>query len=421
MGDYIWRGGAAVVTGVSETIFAGANWTGDGALTCTMTAEDGTTQTSVLSTTAVTLEAQRDLFLTQLQGESQNLFAAVTWTSSSTTTILGTAKVPGVPFYSAVADTDTAGGITHNKDGTGNSVLSEGPEDWNTDGSGNYNSTNWIGGDGLDSVKPPNGNHAVRFNQGAWSARYGMNQTTGVNEIRVTEGFTGDIGDPVNGNYLILDMDTGGAGALYINKTQGRVWITCIGENAYITGTAAGADAVKFGAASDLTGIRITGSGVRGTVTCATGMVLDNIVMAECPAAILIAGAVTDLDRVDVGAGRCELTMANQSVAVHVVVFGSGTVIHNSNNSAGTVLLWQCYGGRSEYNGQGNLTNLKVYAGVFTIENSTADVVTIATTNQYGGQVTEGGMQSAIWTNYYKQGGGSDISATINQWGTATD
>ena len=57
MADGIWKGGAAIVTGVSETILTGANWSGYGNLTATLTDEAGSTQTSVLATTAVTLQA----------------------------------------------------------------------------------------------------------------------------------------------------------------------------------------------------------------------------------------------------------------------------------------------------------------------------------------------------------------------------
>ena len=146
------------------------------------------------------------------------------------------------------------------------------------------------------------------------------------------------------------------------------------------------------------------------------GMTLDNIVMVNCPSCNMAVGAVLDLDRVEVGAGVCELTMAARTVAVRVQVWGSGTVIHNSNNSGGTVLLWECYGGRSEYNGQGILTKLLVFGGLFTLENSTADLVTITTTNQDGGTVVEGGMNNATWSTYNHNGGIANVSATINNW-----
>ena len=108
--------------------------------------------------------------------------------------------------------------------------------------------------------------------------------------------------------------------------------------------------------------------------------------------------------------------MVGRTLVVRVQVWGSGTVIHNSNNSTATVALWETYGGRSEYNGQGNLTLLKVHGGLFTLENSTADAVQITTTNQYGGTITEGGMNNATWSTFNRLGGGGSISATINQW-----
>ena len=423
--EYIWVGGATTVTGVATITytFNSTGWSNGDTPDVVMLDEAGTSQTSTHTIAGGPANAQavRDAILVTLQAETQSLFLQVTFASSGTDTITATAKVAGIPahFNKTLTDADASTGdgvVVLLQDGSGSSVLSEGPEDWDVDGSGNYNSSNWETAQGATQTKPPDGNNNVKFNQGAWSARYGLNQGTGVDEIRITQGFTGDIGDPVNGFYLILDIDNANAKALYVDKTEGRVWITCIGENAFITGLPPGADALKFGAASDLTGVIVTGPGARGTITCVTGMTLDNIVMVECPACNMAVGSVLDLDRVDVGAGVCELTMVGRTLVVRVQVWGSGTVIHNSNNSTATVALWETYGGRSEYNGQGNLTLLKVHGGLFTLENSTADAVQITTTNQYGGTITEGGMNNATWSTFNRLGGGGSISATINQW-----
>ena len=270
---------------------------------------------------------------------------------------------------------------------------------------------------GDEQTKPPDGANNVKFNQGAWSARYGLNQTTGVDEFRITPGFTGDIGDPANGFYLILDVDNASPKSLFINKTKGRVWMTCTCDTVFVTGLPLGADALKFGAASVVGSLAITGQSVRGTVTCTGGMVLDVIVMVDCPACHLAVGAVTSLDRVHVNAGTCEMTMVSQSIAIEVQVWGSATVIHNSTSATATVAVWECRGGRSEYNGQGVLPLLKVFGGLFTLENSTADAVQITTTNQYGGTVIEGVMDNATWSTYNRIAGNVDISGTIIQGG----
>ena len=445
MADVIWKGGAAIVTGVSETILTGANWSGDGNLTATLTGEDGSTQTSVLATTAVTLQAQRDLFLTKLQGEVQTLFAAITWSSLSTTTILGTVKVPGVPITtvgSTVVDTDTNGGITHNVNGTGNSVLSEGPEDFDVDGSGNYASSNWIGVDDAVSIKPSTGDNA-RFNQGSWSVRYGLQTGVNCNTIRLTEKWTGDYGDPVAGYFLDMDATDGGDKAMYISKRTGRVWATIDCDNVFIRSTAAGAQAVRFGGASVIKddgvagdgGIHCTGPGVRGTVQVNAGADLSNFHVGAGTSGTYIINAPLDLFRCIIGSGNCDMNMAAKGIhddgnvlsagelehSGRIQVYGSGTVRHFGTNATANVPLIEVLGGRVEYNGPGTLTRLKMKGGTFSLENSRVDAVTVIDTVQHGGHVEEGGQVNVSWTRFYAPGGTQNISATINQYSTTNE
>ncbi len=425
--EYIWAGGAAVVTGVTTITytFNSTGWSNGDTPDVVMLNEAGTAQTSAHTIAGTPTDATdvRDAILATLQAETQSLFLAVTFASSGSTAITATVKVPGVPAYfnKTLTDADASAGdgvVVLLQDGSGSSVLSEGPEDRNTDGSGNYSSTNWRTAAGADQVKPANGTSNVKFPQGSWDMRYGLNDTSGYDEIRRTSRYTGTIGDPAAGFYWIADIDNAAAKALFIDAIQGETWITCVGENAFIVGTGAGANAVKFGAASDLTGVYCTGQGVRGTVTCPTGMALDNIEMTDCPQAFMDVGGVTSLDRVDVGAGICDLDMGTNTVAVRLQTWGSGVITHKATVAVGNVSvpLAEVYGGRMEWNGEGKLTLLKVHGGLFTLENSVADVATITTTNQTGGVVEEGGMNNAIWTTYNQNGGTANVSATINKW-----
>ena len=138
MAEYIWVGGAAVVTQV-DTFTVALTWAAADVLRITLTAEDATTQFVEATSTGTTEETDvRDVMLALLQADVQTLFVQVTWAGSGTLAITGTTKVPGVPVYSAVSST-TAG------DGTWvlvNTTLSEGPEDWNVDGSLTYSSSN---------------------------------------------------------------------------------------------------------------------------------------------------------------------------------------------------------------------------------------------------------------------------------------
>ena len=149
-------------------------------------------------------------------------------------------------------------------------------------------------------------------------------------------------------------------------------------------------------------------------------MALDNIEMTNCPSAHMSVGGVTSLDRVDIGAGVCQLDMGSVTpvVAIRMQTWGSGVIIHHSTVAVDSpsCALAEVYGGRMEWNGEGILTALKVHAGTFTLENSTADVATITTTDQSGGVVEEGGINNAIWTTYNQNGGNANVSATINKW-----
>ena len=124
MATVIWKGGASTVAQVQTDEFTGTTWTGGATLTATFTDEGGSTQTVTLATTNVTEEVQRDLFLTVLQNDIQTLPLAITFTSSSTDTIVSTAKIAGVPFYLVISENDAAGGITEVNDGTGSSARS---------------------------------------------------------------------------------------------------------------------------------------------------------------------------------------------------------------------------------------------------------------------------------------------------------
>ena len=116
------------------------------------------------------------------------------------------------------------------------------------------------------------------------------------------------------------------------------------------------------------------------------------------------------------GAGHGDLDEGSGRMVTGVRGWGSATVIRRGLVGA-TVALWEGFGGLSEYNGEGPLTLLQWHTGTFSLENSTADTVTISTTNQRGGIVTDaGGAVNVVWSVYNKSGGGGSNSATPNQF-----
>ena len=422
MATIVWKGGATTVAQVQTDEFTGTTFTGDGTLTATFTDEGGSTQTVTLSTTNVTEEVQRDLFLTTLQANTQSLPSAVTFTTSGTDIIVSTAKVPGIPFYLVIAETDTAGGITEVKDGTGASARSEGPEDFNVDGGSGYTGSNWVTVDDAVSVKPPAASD-VLFNQGFWSVRYGLQTGLNQNSIRMSQRWTGTYGDPVGGFYLDMDATNSGDKVMFIDKIQGDVWATVECDNVFIVSTAPGANAVRFGAASfigddgnvGIGGIVCHGPGVRGTVQVLSGATLYNFRVGGDTSGTYVVGAVVAPYNFECGSGLMDLNLGTVEMnsSGRVLVFGSGTVRHFGTQNGDTIVLWEQIGGRGEPNGPCGITLLDVRGGIVTFENNKSEV-TVATAELYGGQIIEGGGAAITFTVFNKHGGSSSVSATIN-------
>jgi len=431
MATIIWKGGASTVAGVNTTVFAGGTWSGDGVIRFRMTDEAGNNQDSSLTTTIVTSEAQRDLMLTQLQAVTQSLFTAITWTASGTDTILATAKVPGIPFILVASESndDTNGTITHVSNGDTASVLSEGPEDFLVDGSGNYTNSNWVTTEDAVSVKPPAASD-VLFNQGTWSVRYSLQTGLNQNSIRMSPRWTGTYGDPVGGFYLDMDATNAGDKVMFIDKTQGDVWATVECDNVFIVSTAPGANAVRFGAASNIGddgnvgigGIVCHGPGVRGTVQILSGATLYNWRVGGDTSGTYICGAVVAPYNFECGSGLMDLNLGTVGInrdAVSaiapggVLVYGSGTVRHFGLNAEDTIAKWVQIGGRGEPNGPCGILLLDVRGGIVSFENNRS-AVTVTLTELYGGQIIEGGGAAVTFTAFNQHGGSSSVSATIN-------
>ena len=254
----------------------------------------------------------------------------------------------------------------------------------------------------------------VRVSTGSWDIKYGLNQSgVNLNEFRITPGYTGSIGDGVNGLYLRIAVSNAGDEAMTINGRGDEMWLDinhC--ENVHVTGLKRGANALQL--KGDVDFVHISGAEVRGTITMADAMVLDEV-FCGAAGAIVNIGKVTNLDTVRVGAGT--VTIDKAAVAVRVKVWGTGHCIHTGAHSSYTVLLWESSGGVSEYLGQGTLTTLEVDDGLFTLVNSTADAVTITTVNQEGGVITDsGGAVNVSYGVFNRSGGIGAVGASVAQY-----
>ena len=426
MAEVMYIGGAAIVTQVDTITFTfnSTGWSNDDTPDVVVFDSAGTSVTvpTTISGTPTTAEDVRDLVLTAVNASNSSLFTAIAWTASGTDVILATALVPGVPFFIneslTEADASTGDGtVAVLGDGTGASKLSEGPEDLDVDGSGNYASSNWVTANGAASVKP-SANDTARFNSGSFGAKYGLNQSgIDLDEFRRTPSYKGVIGDPVKGLFLRYGVSNANDQAVTINSFTGDTWLHVTTDNVFVVALPRSANALRL--KGTVGSVHANGSAVQGTITCPDAMALTNFYADECPAMVAKIGAVTGLAEVHVGAGHVTLDMGVQAISTGVQVWGSGTVIHKSVGAGGNpvVALWECFGGLSEYNGEQLLTELKAHTGTFTLENSTADAVTISTTTQRGGIVSdEGGAVNVTWTTFNRRGGSGSVSATLNQF-----
>ena len=411
----MWVGGAAIVTQVN-VFTVGGSWAGSNEDLITTITDSAGTSASVTTTPAGTNEETdvRDVHLVALQAATNALFTAITWTSSGTLIILGTAVVPGVPFAASVSEDSASGTYVLTNDGSGSSILSEGPEDLDVDGSSNYASSNWVIANGATSVKPA-ANDTARFNTGSFDVKYGLNQSSiDLDEMRRTPGYKGVIGDPVKGLFLRYGVSNANDQAVTINSVVGDTWLHVTTDDIFVIALPRSANALRL--KGDVGNINVNGSAVQGTITCADAMVLDNFFADECQAMVAKIGAVTSLEKVHVGSGHVTLDMGSGSIVTGVQVWGNATVIHKGLTGA-SVALWEGFGGLSEYNGEGTLSLLEWHTGTFSLENSTADTVAIDGTNQRGGIVTdEGGAVNVVWSSFIRFGGGGSVSATLNQF-----
>jgi hypothetical protein len=385
MATVLWNGGTAGVAQVRTIVFAGT-WAGDNTgVTTTMTAEDGTTTQAVTTSTAGTAEAARDAHLTALQASANTLFTRVTWTSSGTDTILGTASNAGVPFTAATAEDDSTGSISSDSTTT----ASKGPNDWNT-------------ADNFEPSGVPTGSDDVRIMEGSYDIYYGLDQSAvGINNIYVGRNFKGAIGDIANSYYLKT-----GSGTELILHSYGRgIWIDGTWTNVRIKGGNRFNNMVKL--AGTITNLIVGGAGVRGTVRVATGTALTNLYQLDAiNATVDIEASVTGLTVIEQTTG----TMFNESVVTTgtgmIKVSGDSdyTQVGPGTSSAGTIVdVLEQRGGTIHWNCGGTLgsstSGLKQYGGLFTTVDNTESLVTIDKLVTYAGTVDErSGLANVTYT-----------------------
>lgn len=360
-------------------------------ITITMTNEVGGTQTENIVPTGVDESTIATALQSELNGSTQSLFAAITWTVS-TTVVTGTAKTLGVPFIAASAVTGGGGTIT---DAT--ATANVGPNDWNT-------ATIWDGG-----AKPVNDDH-VAINSGSRDIKYGLNQS-GVNlkSLRIGKQYRGIVGDKVNKFYFQIGVSsTAGSNTpiVAINTGGVSVWLDGTMTTVIIRGCSVDADAVQLkGNVDDL---RLIGPDVKGTITVADSMTLDNVYVLGVGGARLILGkTLSSFDLIEMDSGIVENNGALAASGTFNV--NGGKLIHLKGNAPNVNVR----GGELDFRGDGTLTTLHVYNGLFSLVNSVAKLLTISNATVHAGILDEqGSLANVTYTNDIIQHGGQVLGAT---------
>lgn len=371
-----WIGEATAVTQVDIFTPSGAIVAAQ-TVTIILTAEDNTTtQNVVVSAPDTTIAGLCTQIAADCNASSNPMFQRLTW-SDETTYVSATEKVPGRPFYSSETET-LSGTFVITNDGTGLSVLSAGPNDWNT-------AANW------DATTVPITNDTALFNQGSSPVLYGLNQSAvNLNELRFGRGYFGTIGDAVNGFYLQIDVNGSSGKVISINTNGSYIWLDGRFPTVYVTGIVADPNSLRF--AGDIDNVYMSGTRVQGTVGFKTGMVLNNVYAHGCQGIRIELGeTISALALVDQDAGSCEMkctcTLAEWGGSVQVAIEDKGPATINHR------------GGTIKHNGSTDVLLYNGYSGLLDLTNNKAPSLTITASVLYNASIDErSGLDNIIYT-----------------------
>lgn len=412
MSSYDWQGGTTAVAQV-DTLTAADTWAADDTLTTTLRSEDGSTTQAVQSTaTGSTIETGViDVHIAALQASTNSLFQKVTWAKASSSTITGTAKVAGIPFY-CTASESTSGDGTWSRAST---TASAGPHDWRTTG-------NWVGGS-----LPVSGAHSIDIgphptdedangNPKSYAILYGL-ETAGagsgavaVNTFNVGHSFRADVGDSANSYSLQLDV-TNGSGVTVLNSGGPAVWIKGSHDDLTVAGCQPGRNAVRL-SGTTLTAFRVLGAGVAGNVRVADGTAVTNAWILDCPGAVIRIGTGSVITALEMNTSTLLLdrnctTLNLQGGTITQTTTATTTTI---NNRGGYIL----------YNGKGTITTLNNYSGTTDFRQSIAvEGITVTNATIWGGLIVDrGGLNNVTYSNNIIVYGG-DVQSDTGQTVTA--
>ncbi len=421
-----WIGGATAVAQI-DVLQITLTWASADTLTITLTANDGSTKQVITATaTSSAIETGvRDVLLALLQASNQTLFSVITWAASSTDSITGTAKTAGVPFFQTEAESTAGNGVAAiTNDGSGSSKLSEGPNDWAVDGTGNYSTSNFtdetealdtggiVNDDDIKILPHPDDVDAAG-NQVSYDILYSLHVDSAidVNSFRIPPSYRGLIGQSSNKYYLQLDCTSnGGVGITVIESNAKSIWLK--GTHTAITVAALpNTSKALMLAGGTITDLRVLGGRVQGRIDVADGTVVTNYYQSDSPATVHLGTSGTATTLANITSGN--VTIDHETTTITA----SGGVVTHTKGTTATI---NNHGAHIFYNGTGNIgTALNNYSGTMDFSRNTTHGLSVAATKIWGGIVTDlNGLKNITYTgNVIKYGGQflSDSATTVAQ------
>lgn len=376
MASIKWIGGASASAQVYD--YTPANVEVDDVFTLTATAEDGSTTVAInFTATAASVANVTAGIADEWNSSTNSLCTGITATDMATKVRL-TADEPGVPF--SVASSAVDGGGADTQTFTAAQVTANsGPHDFNT--AANY-----------EGAAAPSDSDALRVT-GNIDIRYGLDQSDiQLASLHVGREYKGSIGDAANGYYLIID-----ATDVNVNTSGAFVYLNGNLDTVKVLSTASGDGRVKLD--GDVDDLYIQSRDVRGEITCAASMTLDNVYISGADRSrVTIGTSVASLDLIEMDSGQvdCSASIANVNIAGGVYKQTDGAV-------SGTITTRKS--GVLQYNTEGTANAITCYGGVVDLTQSTADAVTITTlTGVYGELRMDSGMDNVTISTYTSVG-----------------
>jgi hypothetical protein len=409
MADRYFNGGAATQTQV-DTLTVGGTFTSGHVFQVKLIAEDESSQTEQYTATSASTSTVTVGFASQLNASSNSLFQKVTWTNTSTT-VVGTADVAGVPFYTSASVSTTGSSGTFS---LANTTPNRGPMDWFT--SGNWTGSNRATSADVVRVVPNTKNgKSYQVKYGLWKLK-----DASFKKFYISDAYDASVGDPKNGYYLKVKVaNTSGSNTpkAVLNGRGRQQLINFVDCNAcYINRAARDDNSIKLDGSID--SVFINGPDVRGKIRFADSMTLDDLYVVEAPnAQVEIGESISSFDSLEMNSGEVTLesgiTGSSNNGRVRV---GGGKLIIKTHSS--NISQIRQHAGHIEFAAGGETSTVYQNGGRFVVSGREENSLTFVNVRQRGGTFDAlDAIGDVSYTNFYPDGGTANVDQqTVTNW-----